>query len=97
MGGQPLGFGQRDRRWPDPPQGRVVSLDPGRPLEEVEHGKAGGVAGGPAGRQHMVRPGHVVADRLGAGRAEKGGAGVADLGERAAGSATMICRCSGAS
>ena len=65
-----------------PPARRPIGLDPGGALEEVEHRQAGGEAGGAPGRQHVVRPGDVVAQRLRAPGAEEGRAGVADAGEQ---------------
>ena len=95
---QPFGLGQRDRGGADGGEAGRGRLDPGGALQEVEDREAGGEAGGAAGRQHVVRPGDIVAHRLRAEAAEEGRAGMADLAERPRrGSGSMICRCSGAS
>ncbi len=52
-------------------------------LQEIEDAEAGGKARAARGRQHMVGPGDIVADRFGRIAAEKDRAGVVDpLGQR---------------
>ena len=79
------------------PSAGGIRRDPGGALEEVEHRQARGEPRGAAGRQHMVRAGHVVAHRLGAearrGTPRRHGGCAANT---ASGSRSMSCRCSGA-
>ena len=58
-------------------------------FHEVEHAEAGGEARRARGRQHVVRAGHIVADRLRRMRADENRAGIAD----APGEAVGVRRC----
>ena len=80
---QPLGLGQRHRgradaraARPRPASTQVVRLRKSN-TERPEAKRAVRPVG-----STWFGPGHVVADRLGAERAEEGGAGVADAGEQ---------------
>ena len=94
---EPLGFSQRDRRGTERAQRiRVEPQDRGA-LHEVEHAEARREARRARGRQHVVRAGDVVADRLRRVCAPRKIAPA--LRMRAAsrsGSCVSISRCSGA-
>src|SRR6266576_3954319 len=59
-----LGFRETDRRRRENAKARGVAADDRRALHEIENAEPGGKAGAARGRQHMVRPGDVITDRL---------------------------------
>jgi len=73
-----LGFGERDDGGSHLAQRGLVVADDVLLAQERAHRQAGGVAGAPAGGQHVVGAGAVVAQRNGGVGADEDRAGVAD-------------------
>src|SRR5271167_707075 len=74
-----LGLGETDRRGGKGGEARRVAADERGSLDKVEDAETRGKPRAARGRQHMVGPGDVVADRLGRPAAEKDRAGVTHL------------------
>ena len=81
MGRQSFGIGERDGRWADRLQCRLVEADHADNLGEVVDIDRAGKAGGAAGRHHVAGPGHVVTQHFKAALAQEDAAGVADLAQ----------------
>src|SRR5215831_17270443 len=78
MGGEPLGFSERQRRWTQIRQRVRIARQHSRPLDEIEHRKAGRKTRGARGWKHVVRTRDVIADDFRRMAAEKSRACVLD-------------------
>ena len=81
MGAQSFGFSEGDGGGADLAQRGLSARHPRGAFQKVEDRQAGCEPRGAAGGENVVGTSHVIAQSLGAVRAEEDGAGVADLAE----------------
>src|SRR5882762_7137239 len=82
---EPLCRGEADRRRGERGEARSIAADDRAALHEIEDAEAGGETRAARRRQYVVRPGDVIADRLGGVAAEENRAGVVHPGGESVG------------
>src|SRR6185369_16085128 len=82
MGGQPLRFGERQRRRAQVRERLGIAGKYARALEKVQHRQSGRKPRRTRGRQNVVGSGDVVADRFGRVSPKKRGTGMMDPREK---------------